>query len=91
VLLRIRRTTRDEDISQSGYNIGCQESPALQISLPTDLLCRPEGTTRHEMVRATGWQPHSSRAVLTSPRKKSHTLATSKRDELTGYRITDLT
>lgn len=51
------------------------------------LLERAEGATLDEMVKATGWLPHTTRAALTGLRKKGRTLEKSKRDDLTCYRI----
>jgi hypothetical protein len=53
------------------------------------LLRRPEGATLAEMIEATGWLPHSTRAVLTGLRKKGHVLDKSKRDDATCYRIVE--
>lgn len=52
------------------------------------LLRRDEGATLHEMVEATGWQPHTTRAALTGLKKKGHAIGRDKRDEVTCYRIT---
>jgi len=51
------------------------------------LLRRTEGATLAELVEATGWLPHTTRAALTGLRKKGHTLDKSKRGETTCYRI----
>jgi hypothetical protein len=51
------------------------------------MLHRPGGATLNELVEATGWQPHTTRAALTGLRKKGHTLEKSKRDDATCYRI----
>lgn len=51
------------------------------------LLERAEGATLDEMVKATGWLPHTTRAALTGLRKKGRTIEKSKRDDLTCYRI----
>lgn len=51
------------------------------------LLRRPEGATLAEMMAATGWLAHTTRAVLTGLRKKGHTIEKSKRDDATCYRI----
>ncbi|MXO73032.1 DUF3489 domain-containing protein [Alteraurantiacibacter buctensis] len=53
------------------------------------LLRRSEGATLGEIIDQTGWQPHSTRAVLTGLRKKGHTLEKAKRDEVTCYRIAE--
>jgi hypothetical protein len=51
------------------------------------LLQRPNGATLAEMIQATGWLPHTTRAALTGLRKKGHALDKSKRGEETCYRI----
>ncbi len=45
------------------------------------------GTTLEEMVRATGWLPHTTRAALTGIRKKGHEVVRSKFDGETRYAI----
>ena len=52
------------------------------------LLRREDGATLAEMVEATGWLPHTTRAALTGLRKKGHVLARDKRGNVTCYRIT---
>jgi hypothetical protein len=51
------------------------------------LLRRAEGATLAEMVEATGWLPHTTRAALTGLKKKGHTVEKSKRDDITCYKI----
>lgn len=51
------------------------------------LLRRSEGATMDELTNATGWLPHSARAVLTGLRKKDHDITRSKRGEATCYSI----
>lgn len=51
------------------------------------LLGRAEGATMPELIGATGWLPHSTRAALTGLRKKGHAVDRSKRDGATCYRI----
>ena len=55
-----------------------------------ELLRRPEGATLEELTSATGWLPHSARAVLTGLRKKGHAIVREKRGEVTCYRIGDV-
>ena len=52
------------------------------------LLERTEGATLAELVEATGWQPHTTRAALTGLRKKGKNLVKDKRVRLpaTGSR-----
>ena len=51
------------------------------------LLSREEGATLHEMVAATGWLPHTTRAALTGLKKKGHRIMRGERGEITCYRI----
>jgi DNA-binding IclR family transcriptional regulator len=45
------------------------------------LLQREQRVTLPELVAATGWQPHTTRAMLTGLRKKGHAIERSTRDE----------
>ena len=49
------------------------------------LLRRAEGATLDELVAATGWLPHTTRAALTGLRKKGHAIARGKRGETSCY------
>ena len=52
------------------------------------LLCRPAGATLGDLIGATGWLPHTTRAALTGLRKKGYTLEKSRgEDGGTSYRI----
>jgi DNA-binding MarR family transcriptional regulator len=51
------------------------------------LLGRGEGATLAELVEATGWQPHTTRAALTGLKKKGHVISKTKRGEATCYLI----
>lgn len=50
------------------------------------LLGRPEGASLDEMVAATGWLPHTTRAMLTGLKKKGHALSSEKADGIRRYR-----
>lgn len=62
-------------------------SPASKTATVLALLRRDEGATLEEMTAATGWLPHTTRAVLTGLRKKGHVVERGKRDEITIWRI----
>ena len=52
------------------------------------LLQREEGASLAELVAATGWLPHTTRAALTRLRQSGHELQKEKRDTgETAYRI----
>ena len=60
-----------------------------KATLVLDLLRREQGATLPEMVDATGWLPHTTRAALTGLRKKGHVIEKSKRDDVTCYRVVE--
>jgi hypothetical protein len=51
------------------------------------LLRRKNGATLAELVAATDWQPHTTRAALTGLRKRGHVIEKSQRGGATIYRI----
>jgi hypothetical protein len=61
--------------------------PASKIGMVADLLRRKGGATLAELVTATGWLPHTTRAALTGLRKKGHGIERGTRDGVTSYSI----
>ena len=51
------------------------------------LLQREHGATLANLIEATGWLPHTTRAALTGLRKKGHAIARGSRDGVTFYRV----
>jgi hypothetical protein len=64
-------------------------APSNKIAAVLALLGRADGATSAELIDATGWLPHTTRAALTGLRKKGHCIQRSKRGELTCYRIVE--
>lgn len=64
-----------------------QPRAGSKTTLVLDLLRRPTGATLAELVAATGWLPHTTRAALTGLGKKGHAIARGKRDDVTCYSI----
>jgi hypothetical protein len=65
-------------------------SPApsrTKSAIVLDLLERESGATLAELIAATGWLPHTTRAALTGLRKKGHVIERGKRREETCYSI----
>jgi hypothetical protein len=56
-----------------------------KTSLVLELLTQPEGATIDQLVAATGWLPHSTRAALTGLKKKGHAIVSRRTDKLTTY------
>ena len=61
--------------------------PESKIAMVTRLLERSEGATLDEMVEATGWLPHTTRAALTWVKKRGHAFSKVKVDDVTRYTI----
>ena len=57
-----------------------------KTELVLGMLRRDEGATLSQMVEATGWQPHTTRAALTGLKKKGHALSSEKVDGVRTYR-----
>ena len=60
-----------------------------KISTVLELLRRKQGATLAELVDATGWLPHTTRAALTGLRKKGHKLEKCKRGDVNCDRIVE--
>ena len=61
--------------------------PGTKRALIIALLSREEGASISDLMTATGWLPHTTRAALTGLRKKGHSIERSKRGADTCYRI----
>lgn len=75
----------------SGSEVAPEQSAAphgpSKIASVIALLSREQGATLAEVVAATGWLPHTTRAALTGLRKKGHSIAKTSREGSTCYRI----
>ena len=58
-----------------------------KTGLVLTLLRREQGATLAEIIAATGWLPHTTRAALTGLRKKGHDIAKGKRGDATCYTL----
>ena len=61
---------------------------ATKQDLVLEMLQREGGVPLSAIAAATGWLPHTVRAVLTGLRKKGHNVARSKTDGETCYAVT---
>jgi hypothetical protein len=79
------------DQAEGGSEVAAAPSPSparpSKVSAVIALLSRDGGATTGELIDATGWLPHSTRAALTGLRKKGHVIERSSRDDATCYRI----
>ena len=64
-------------------------APARQVTKRDQLaalLVRDEGATLDQMIAATGWLPHTTRAALTGLRKAGYAIDSDKIDGVRTYR-----
>lgn len=54
--------------------------------LLADLLVRNSGATLDQMIAATGWLPHTTRAALTGLKKKGYAFSSDKFDGVRTFR-----
>jgi len=82
-------TMQDATAAAHGHHqVATAVKPASKVSLVFQLLQRDEGATLSQLVAATGWLPHSTRAALTGLKKKGHEVTSSKADgEERVYRV----
>ena len=59
--------------------------PSKQQQLAA-LVVRDEGATLDQMIAATGWLPHTTRAALTELKKKGYVIGSDKIDGVRTYR-----
>jgi hypothetical protein len=62
-------------------------APQTKTALVLSLLKRAEGATLDQLVAATGWLPHTTRAALTGFKKKGHDVVSQKGDGTRTYRL----
>ncbi|PKB14102.1 uncharacterized protein DUF3489 [Novosphingobium kunmingense] len=85
---KMAREPRDEEAVHVPTT--AEVEPAKRQSkadLILDMLQRPEGASIEQLVSATSWLPHTTRAVLTGLRKKGHPVFSEKLDGVRRYRI----
>lgn len=75
-------------VAADGDQATTPSRPASKASLVLQLLQRPEGATITQLVAATGWLPHTTRAALTGLKKKGHEVTSSRAEgEERIYRV----
>ena len=80
--------SKDQKTNAAQKRAGKQSNSATNTTKSAavlSLLAREQGSTLTELTAATGWQPHTARAMLTGLRKKGHAIERGKRDDVTCY------
>jgi hypothetical protein len=84
---RTARTAGSDRTIPAGADAGLSR-PGTKQDRIRELLGREEGATLQELIGATGWLPHTTRAALSRIRSAGQALAKSPRpDGATTYRI----
>ena len=58
-----------------------------KIAAVEKLLHRKAGASLEQIVKTTGWQPHTARAAMTGLRQRGHAIEREKRGEVSYWRI----
>ena len=87
--------TQDSATTRGTAAIAAEPAPpstddkvSSKVSQVLNLLRRPAGASIEELIAATGWLPHTTRAALTGLRKKGHLVERSRIDGESRYAIT---
>ena len=73
-------------LPEPGVPIAAPARPATKRDQLAALLVRDEGATLDQMIAATGWLPHTTRAALTGLRKAGYVIDSDKIDGVRTYR-----
>ena len=77
--------TVDANTEAAAPTASSPKPPSKQQQLAA-LVVRDEGATLEQMIAATGWLPHTTRAALTGLKKKGFVLSSDKVDGVRTYR-----
>lgn len=66
-----------------------EDRTVTKINFVTKLLKRKQGAALDELVDATGWQPHTTRAALTGLRKKGYQIERGESAGKTCYSLVE--
>ena len=89
------RKSRKAGVSMTTRTAGSDSEPAAPAGAPkapskqqqlAALVVRDEGATLDQMIAATGWLSHTTRAALTGLKKKGYAISSDKVDGVRTYR-----
>ena len=81
-----RRATRKAPTGVAASIPACPTVKLTKRDQVAALLLRDEGATLDQMIAATGWLPHTTRAALTGLRKAGYAIDSDKVDSVRTYR-----
>jgi hypothetical protein len=77
--------TTGATIASDSPQAAATPAPTSKIGAVLGLLDREQGASLADMVAATGWLPHTTRAALTGLKKKGHIVTSTKADGVRTY------
>lgn len=80
-------TSEPSGLAKPKEPVSRAHKPQTKTDLILGLLRREEGATLEQLVTATGWLPHTTRAALTGIKRKGHVLSSEKVDGVRTYRV----
>lgn len=91
---RMARMPATEPVAPSPAEEAAPAAPpkakrSSKIAAVIALLQRGQGATLAELIEATSWLPHTTRAALTGLKKKGHVIDKAERGDATCYRIAE--
>lgn len=78
--------TQTSDKKTQAATTNSDPKPPTKQQTLAGLLLRDEGSTLDQMIAATGWLPHTTRAALTGLKKKGYALSSDKVKGVRTYR-----
>ena len=82
-------TTEGSAVSQEHEPQPAQPKRPIKAETVLALLRRAEGATLDDLVAATGWLPHTTRAAMTGLKKKGHQITRTKTDGGSRYTVAE--
>ena len=79
------RKAANKRVQRTSQGSAAGKKPSKQECLAA-LLVRDEGATLDQMIAATGWLPHTTRAAMTGLRRKGYAIDSDKVDGVRTYR-----
>jgi hypothetical protein len=83
------RATAARDPAGGGHAPSGQLRTGSKQAIIVEMMMRPKGATLDDLIKATDWLPHTTRAALTGLRKRGYAVERTRgEDKITRYRAT---
>lgn len=85
--MRKPKITPSSRATSENITVPVSAKKPTKSSIVLSLLSREQGATLADLIEATKWLPHTTRAALTGLRKKGHAIDRRKRGDMTCYQL----